>query len=277
MKLNNKKIIASIIAGVVATLGTPAYAGDVLDRIMAKNEIVIANDADWAPQSFLNENNEMDGFDVDVAKELAKRMGVKVKFVNPEWGVITAGNWAGRWDASIGSMTPTKDRAKVLSFAAVYYYTPAAVAVHKDSAAQKPEDLDGKKVGVATSTTYESYVSKDLEIFGAPKFTYRVSPGSTYSLENTKLLLDDLRLGDGVRMDGVVGNLPSMVDAINNGYPIRIIEPPVFYEPLAIAIGKGDKELEAKIAEAVAAMHADGTLSRLSKKWYSVDYTTVVK
>lgn len=66
----------------------------------------MATDANWAPQSFLNDNNEMDGFDVDVAREIAKRMGVDIEFVTPDWSIITAGNWAGRWDISVGSMTP---------------------------------------------------------------------------------------------------------------------------------------------------------------------------
>src|SRR3546814_9725822 len=59
-------------------------------------------------QSFLNDKNEMDGFDVDVGKEIAKRLGAELKIVTPSWDIITAGNWGGRWDMSVGSMTPTK-------------------------------------------------------------------------------------------------------------------------------------------------------------------------
>jgi len=278
MKTTIQKTLCAALALAAAALGAPAYAGEVLDRIMQRGELVVANEANWAPQSFLNDNNEMDGFDVDVAKEVAKRMGVKVKFVNPEWGVITAGNWAGRWDASIGSMTPTADRAKVLAFPAVYYYTPAAVAVHKDSSAKKPSDMSGKTVGAAAGTTYEHYLTGDLNIFGdVPAFKYRIKNATQYPLENTGVLLDDLRLGDGVRMDGVVGNLPTMLGAIEKGYPIRVLEPAVFYEPLAIAIEHGDKALGDKIAAAVKSMKDDGTLTRLSNKWYGVDYTSTAQ
>ena len=276
MKTVTQKILSALLA-CAAAFGAPAFAGSVLDRVMQKGVLVVANEADWPPQSFLNDNNKMDGFDVDVAKEVAQRLGVEIEFVNPEWGVITAGNWAGRWDASIGSMTPTTDRAKVLDFAAVYYYTPAAVAVHNESKVQKPSELSGKIVGAATGTTYEFYLAHDLEIFEGPSFDYQIKGATVRPLENTALLLDNLRLGDGVRLHGVLGNMPTMLDAMKNGYPIRVLEPPVFYEPLAIAIEHGDKEFSDKIAAAVADMHADGTLSRLSNKWYGVDYTATVK
>ena len=269
-----KTMLIGMLAAAVACSGASALAGEALDRVLKAGVLRIANEANWPPQSFLDDNNEMDGFDVDVAKEVAKRLGVKVEFVNPEWSVITAGNWAGRWDLSIGSMTPTKERAQVLDFPAVYYYTPAAAAVHNDSKAQKPSDLSGKVVGVSANTTYEHYVLKELDIFNAPPFTYRIEPGEIYSLENTSVLLEDLRLGDGVRMDGVVGNMPTMLDAIEKGYPIRVLQPPVFYEPLALAIDKGDQEFGDKLAAIVADMKKEGVLSRLSVKWYGVDYAT---
>src|SRR3546814_2413648 len=66
--------------------------------------------------------------------------------VTPSWDIITAGNWGGRWDMSVGSMTPTKKRAEVLDFPAVYYYTPAAFAVHKDSEIDSLADLNGKVI-----------------------------------------------------------------------------------------------------------------------------------
>ena len=124
------KIIQHILFTVVLALtgANFALAGDTLDRVKEAGVLKVATDADWAPQSFLNDDNEMDGFDVDVAREIAKRMGVEVEFVTPDWTVITSGNWAGRWDVSVGSMTPTAERAQVLEFPGIYYYTPASFA-----------------------------------------------------------------------------------------------------------------------------------------------------
>ena len=253
----------------------PLHAGEVLDRIETAGVIKIATDANWAPQSFLNDKNEMDGFDVDVGKAIAAHLGVTAEFVTPGWDIITAGNWQGRWDMHVGSMTPTTERAKIFDFPAVYYYPPAAVAVHNDSTAATLADLDGKMVGVTTASTFEAYANHDLvlDVAGAPAFTYEFTPGEVKSYANSSTAFDDLRLGDGTRLDAVVSSLPSIIDAGQAGYPIRQLGAPVFYEPLAVATEHGDPELNAKIAEAIEMMKADGSLGELSVKWYGVDYT----
>ncbi len=105
MKLS-KSLISIALIGLLSI--ATAQAGEVLDSIMAKKAIKVATDANWPPQSFINDKNEMDGFDVDVAREVAKRLGVGIEFITPSWDIITAGNWNGRWDLHVGSMTPTK-------------------------------------------------------------------------------------------------------------------------------------------------------------------------
>ena len=131
----------------------------------------------------------------------------------------------------------------MLGFPGVYYYTPASAAVHKDSSVQKASELSGKVVGAAAESTYQYYLEKTLEIdvLDAPKFEFQITPKKLHILENSISVLDDLRLGDGVRMDGMVGPTEVIANAIKEGYPVRIIEPPVFYEPLSLAIDKGDK------------------------------------
>jgi polar amino acid transport system substrate-binding protein len=268
-------ITAFAAALAVSLAALPAQAGEVLDRVLAAKNLKVATDASWAPQSFMNDKNEMDGFDVDIAKEIGKHLGVSVEFVTPGWDIITAGNWQGRWDMHVGSMTPTKKRAEIFDFPAVYYYTPAAVAVHKDSKAETLADLDGKVVGATATSTFDAYANHDLTLdaAGAPAFTYEFKAGEVKSYANSTTAFDDLRLGDGARLDAVVSSLPSILDAEKAGYPIKQLGKPVFFEPLAVAIEHGDKELGEKIAEAVEAMKADGTLSKLSVKWYGVDYT----
>ena len=278
MKKSIKKYLSllSLTTALALLVSLPANAGESLERIMSNKLLKVATSASWAPQSFINDNNEMDGFDVNVAQEIAERLGVDIEFVTPEWAVITAGSWNGRWDMSVGSMTPTKDRAKVLSFPAVYYYTPAVLAVHKDSKAQTVADLNDKKLGAGASSTFELYLQHDLTIDaeGVPTFTYDINPASIVSLPNSAAVMDDLRLGDGVRLDGTVDALPAIMEAVKSGYPFRVVGDPLFYEPLAVALDRGDAELDAKISAIVDEMKADGTLTKLSTKWYGVDYTT---
>lgn len=254
-----------------------ARAGEVLDRIESRGIMKMATDANLPPLSFLNEQNQLDGFDVAVGKEVARRLGVRLEIVTPEWTVITAGRWSGRWDISIGSMTPTADRAKIFDFPAIYYYNPASFVVHKDSNIRTKEDLNGKVIGAPSGTTYEKYLNQDLKIdaVGVPNFTYEVKAGTVKTLASTTALMDDLRLGAGVRLDSIINSLPSLNESIKKGYPFRVVGNPVFYEPLAIAIEKNDKEFGDKLSETIKAMQADGTLSKLSEKWFGVDYTKV--
>jgi len=268
------KLLLAAAAAMVLPLAT--QAGEVLDRVMSKGVLVCSTDPEYPPQSSLNANNQFEGFDIDVATEIANRLGVKIEFVTPSWDVITAGKWAGRWDISVGSMTPTKERAEVLDFPAIYYYTPAALAVHKDNSSIKtPADASGKAIGVGVATTYENYLKGNLVIdaVGAPPFEYVIKNADIRTYDTDILALDDLRLGDGVRLDAVVTALPTINEALKNGYPIKVVGKPLFLEPLSVAIDKGDPEFGAKITEIVKAMHEDGTLTRLSEKWYGVDLT----
>ena len=274
-----KKLTIAALAGAFALVAAPAFSGEVLDRVMSTKTLTMSSDPEYPPQSFLNDANQMDGFDVDVGKEIAKRMGVELNIVTPAWEVITAGGWSGRWDMSVGSMTPTKARAEVLSFPAVYYYTPASFAVHADSGIASLADLNGKVIGTCGGCTYDAYLNKELAIDaeGTPPFEYQVTAGEIKTYETDTNAYDDLRLGEGVRIDAVFSALPTIQEAIKNGYPMKVVGNPAFYEPLAVATDKGDAEFDAKIAEVVGAMHADGTLTALSNKWYGADLTSVAK
>ena len=102
--------------------------GGLLDKVLKAGVLQVSTDPNYAPQSFLKPDGTFEGFDIDVANEIGKRLGVQVKFQTPSWDVITAGGWAGRWDISVGSMTITVPRQEVLAFTSPYYYTPAQMA-----------------------------------------------------------------------------------------------------------------------------------------------------
>lgn len=276
MRIGFKTAAAAAVLAFAAIAGTSAQAGEVLDRVMANKKLVMATDPAYPPQSFQDSDGTYKGFDIEVGQEIAKRLGAEIEFVAPAWDIITAGNWGGRWDVSVGSMTPTAERAKVLVFPAVYYYTPASFVVHEASKASSYADLNGKKIGVCGGCTYDSYLQKNLKIDaeGAPPFEYVVDAGEIRTYETDTNAFDDLRLGDGVRLDAALSALPTIQEAIKNGYPLKVMGDPVFYEPLSVAVDKGDDAFAAKITEIVDAMRKDGTLAKMSEKWYGVDLTS---
>ena len=248
--------------------------GDLLAQICDKGMLTVSTDAAYPPQSkYVPKEGKYVGFDIDVATEIAKRLGVEIGWQTPAWEVITAGGWNGRWDMSIGSMTPTNDRQKVLDFTEPYYYVPAVVLVHSDNTSiQDPTtDLDGKKIGVCSGCTYEQFLDKSLDIAGF-KFDFVVDDAVISGYDTDTTALQDLALGDGNRLDAAMTSATVAKGYVDEGNDVKVVGDPLFYEPLGVAIDKSADLDPASLAEAadqiVKDMHADGTLSEMSKKWY---------
>lgn len=271
-------LAATLIFGLVLAAST-GFAGSVLEEIMSKGEVVVSTDANYAPQSFLNDDGELEGFDISVAKEMAKRLGVKVKFVTPDWDLITAGKWGKRWDISIGSMTPTKERKKALLFTMPYYGSPAQFAVHKSNTTiKKLSDLEGKVVGVAGETTNERYLTRDLVIEGVKIVYQNWTPGELKTYPTDANHIEDLVLGDGVRLDAIFTSKQTLATAIRegcgNGCPIRMLGEPPYFEPLSFALDKSrsnSDSLVQKLNEVIQSMYDDGTLVKFSMKHFKTN------
>jgi polar amino acid transport system substrate-binding protein len=213
---------------------------------------------------------------------VAKRLGVKVKFVTPDWDLIVAGKWAARWDLSIGSMTITGARAKVVDFSSPYYYTPAQFGVHKkNTTIKKLDDFSGKTVGLGSGTTYETYMDPDQTLsIGGEKIIYQVKGAKSRIYSTDMEAVQDLALGDGVRSDGVLTSGFVIQEAIKKGIPIKPVGAPVYYEPLCAASDRarpGSAAFAKKVGELFEAMHKDGTLTKLSIKWFGLDITKKIK
>lgn len=272
-----RKLIAGLLLGAAAlAFTTTAQAGATLDRVMENKTMVVATNSGWPPQSYLDDNNEMVGFDIDVSNEIAKRLGVEVRFETPDWATLTGGRWQGRYDLGVGSVTPTKARAQVIDFVGIYYFSPYVYVLHKDSTARSVDDLKGKVIGVETATTSEDFINRRLEIDapGLPPIEYKLEPGEVRTFADSMLPFDDLRLGDGTRLDAVIAPEQTALNAIKNGYPLRILEGEyAFREPLVVIAEKVDPDWTAKVGSIIDEMKQDGTLGALTTKWYGKDYS----
>lgn len=267
---------------------------DLLSTILARGTMVVSTDPAYPPQSSLKADpqrtpdtkctseqktiGELEGFDIDVAAAIAKSLGVEVCFTTPDWGLIVAGNWAGRWDISIGSVTITPERAEVLYFAQPYYTTPAALFVNTDNTTfTKPADLDGKKVGVCAGCTYESYLNSTLVIPGVT-MDYLITGADVKTYDTDSTALEDLALGDGVRLDAVLTAQPTGAEAVKNGKSIKQLGDPIYFEFLAPAFDRFS-ELDPmsfieKVSGILGGMQTDGSLLALSTKYYGIDLTS---
>ncbi len=272
---------------------TPPPQGK-LAEVLARGTLVIATNPEYLPQSdiipgapraastrcgpFQYTAGQVQGFDVEVGKEIARRLGVEPCFLLPQWDVIASGNWEDRWDVAIASMTITPARLDKFYFSQPYYTTPATFFVHAESRAQQISDLSGKRIGVCVDTTYEEYLrTGHVDLFGeaAPLSL----EGVTVKPYDTDLYaLQELALGDGLRLDAVLTAQPLGLGFAAEGFPVRQLGEPVFTEYLAVAASKSAGQdplpLIQRVSEIVRRMHADGTLSRLSRKVYNLDLTS---
>jgi polar amino acid transport system substrate-binding protein len=276
-------LAAAILAVLAVTAcggGGSASSGDgggnLLQEVKDRGTLRVSTDPAYPPQSFQANDGTFKGFDIDVAEEIAKRMGVEVQWITPSWDVITAGNWNGRWDVSVGSMTVTPDRAKVLYFSPPYYYNPAAAAVHEDNTdiTDVETDLDGKTIGVCGACTYEFYLDGTLNIPGED-YDFVVDDPQIKTYDTDSSAIQDLALGDGVRLDAAMSSLTTLKEAEKKGTPIKVVGDPHYYEPHAVAVDKqapgNPKPLVEELDKIIKEMHQDGTLTELSKKWYGYD------
>ncbi|MBA2312445.1 MAG: transporter substrate-binding domain-containing protein [Actinobacteria bacterium] len=248
---------------------------DLLAVVKERGRLIASTDPAYPPQSSRNPEGEFEGFDIDVTAEISKRLGLTedVEYITPAFGAITSGNWSGRWDLSVGSVTITPEREQVLLFTEPYYFTPASAAVHTDNTdIQDPAtDLDGATIGVCQACSYELYLQGKLELLGE-KVPSEISDADVKSYNTDSTAIQDLALGDGARLDAAMSALPTLEQAIANDTPIKVVGDPLFYEPLGVALDKESPEdpqaFFDEVNRIIQEMHSDGTLTELSEKWY---------
>jgi polar amino acid transport system substrate-binding protein len=300
-----KKLYNLMLLVIVASLmlaacggGGAAEADNLLDAVKQRGYILVSTDPNYAPQSFLNTEGtrpddskcpgdaltsaEMQGFDVDVAKAIGESLGVETCFATPSWDAITAGSWADKWDVSVGSMTITTARQKILDFSVPYYYTPAVIAVRADSGITDLAGLEGQALCAGAATTYEQWLNHDIEGLGLPESSiYAQAPNVTVvPLDTDQECAQAIAAG----REDFVGYVTSatVVDAnIAEGFPVVKLGSPVYSEDLAAAFDKSSTlpadTLRAEVDKLFTAMHEDGRLSELSNQWFGTDLTELPK
>lgn len=244
----------------LAAVPAAADAGETLERVLAAKTLVLAVDEEYPPFASRNHAGEMAGFDIDVARALAERLGVTLKVVTPGWNEIIAGDWHGRWDIAMGGLEAAAAQEAGLQAAAVYADAPAVILVHRGAAAAAGSgDLQGKRVGVEAGSRYEAYLRRQIP--AAEIVLFEIEP----------MAIDDLAKGNGAELAAVLLGLLAAQDAIGIGKAVEIAGPPLFSQPFVIAAGRDDPDFTAHIAAAVETLRVDGVLGRLSVEHLGID------
>jgi len=276
-----------------ATVVPTTQPKDKLAEIRMRGTLVIATDADYAPQSQLLRDvlpaedtkceptqytaNQLTGFDVDVAIEIALRLGVEPCFVTPPWSQLVAGNWGDNWDVHVGSVAITYERMNVLYFSQPYYATPTVILVHKDNTTfKKPEDLSGKRIAVCVGCTFEAYLKGTLHIPG-DEIEYRIYDPQIIAYENEEPAIDDLSAGDGVKLDALITILPLARQAISSEKPLKILGEPLLFTYASVTMDRSSRRdnmrLLNEITKIIRESHGNEILKQLSIKYHGQDLT----
>ena len=230
---------------------------DSLRRVKNTGKISFAMSSDYPPFSFFNNKGELDGFDVDVAREIAKRLGVELNLVVRKWNGIIDGLLEGSYDAILGSMAITENREKIVAFSSPYYHSSVQVMIRKGAPFKDLKDLRGKIVGIEAGSNYV----EDAKALGMTDIRpFESGTGAFLELSKGKL--------DAVIVDQIVG-----INAITRGkYEIEFLDGRLRREKVGIAFRKEDKTLIEEVNQILERMQKDGFLRQLSAKMGRCEY-----
>ncbi|VFR26519.1 Amino acid ABC transporter, amino acid-binding protein [plant metagenome] len=224
-------------------------------------KIVVGLDDNFPPMGFRDEKNELVGFDIDMAREAAKRLGIEVEFKPIDWSAKEAELNSKRVDALWNGLTITEERKKNIAFTAPYMENHQIIVVAAASSIQTKAELAGHVVGAQEGSSAVDAIKKEAEVAASLK--------SLKTFGDNVTALVDLSAGrlDAVVVDEVVGRY--LVAKRANDY--RVLTDNFGTEDYGVGTRKEDTALNAKLDEVLAAMKQDGTAGRIAKQWFGAD------
>lgn len=255
-----KRFFAVLLAALMlSSLLTVTASADLLDQIQERGTIIVGLEGDWAPWSFVDENDELTGFDVEVARAIAAKLGVEVQFIPGEWDGLFAGMDAGRYDIVVNGVEVTPERAEKYDFTQPYAYIRTALIVRGDNEAIKTfDDLKGKKTANSIASTYMNLA----EDYGA----------TCYGVDTLDETLTMVLQG---RVDATLNAIVSYTDymAQHPDANLKVAATTDDASNVSIPMRKGEEtaSLMEAIDQAIAELHEEGVISELSLKYFGED------
>lgn len=248
-------MLASVLTMAVSAKGSD----DLLETIQKRGTIIVGLEGDWAPWSYVDENDELTGYDVEVAKAIADKLGVEIQIVPGEWDGLFAGMDAGRYDMVINGVEVTEERADKYDFSTPYAYIRTALIVKGDNDSIKTfEDLKGKKTANSIASTYMNLA----ESYGA----------TCYGVSTLDETLTMVLQG---RVDATLNAIVSFTDymAQHPDSNLKVVATTEEASNVAIPMRKGDEtaSLREAVNKAIDELREDGTLSELSTRFFGED------
>ena len=253
---------SSAAASGAASSAASTGAADQLAAIQANGKLVVALEGAWQPWSYHDESDTLVGYDVEVSRAIAEKLGVEPEYVESDWDSLFAGLDAGRFDIVCNGVEVTEERAKTYDFTTPYGYIHTALAVRKDNEDIKSfEDLKGKTTANSLASTYMELA----ESYGA-------------TVQGIDTLEETIQLLTAGRIDATLNADVSFYDYLNvhPDADFKLVAQTEDASHVAIPVRKGDASaslLEA-INTAIEELRADGTLKALGEKYFGQDISS---
>jgi cystine transport system substrate-binding protein len=254
-----RRALLGLALGAWLAVLAPAQAADLLTDAKARGTLRIAMEGTYPPFNFKDpKTGQLAGYDVDVARLVAGKLGVKPEFVTTEWAAILAGLAAGKYDVIVSQVGITARREQAFDFSRPYTYSFPQLIVRKNDRASYTSlnDLKGKKVGVGQGSVFEQQVK------AVPGIEVKSYPAAPENLQDLAFGRIDAALNDSLMVAYLLkqSQLPIKAGA-------RVGAP----ERMGIPFRKGNPQFKAAVDKILSDAAADGTLKALSLKWFGAD------
>lgn len=250
------KLGVGLLAG---SLVLPALAADLLDTARLRGTLRIAMEGTYPPFNFKDpKTGQLTGYDVDVAKLLAARLALKPEFVTTEWAAILAGLAAGKYDVIVSQVGITPKRQQAFDFSEPYTWSSPQLIVRKNERASYASlaELKGKKLGVGQGSVFEQQAK------AVPGVEVRSYPAAPENLQDLAFGRVDAALNDSLMVSYLLKN---------SSLPIKAGARVGAVERMGIPFRKHNPKFAAELNKALASAQADGSLKRISLKWFGTD------
>jgi len=246
-----------------ATSSSTGGDDNSLKKVQDAGKLVLGLDATFKPMGYTDENDKIVGFDIDLAEEVCKRMGVKLETYNVNWDTKEQDLNAGTIDCIWNGLSVSDERKKQMLMSEPYMNNSMVFMVNKDSGVKSKDDLKGKKIAVQNGSTAQE-ILKDSDIGKESTMTELAT-----NVEAIQQL--DLKMVDAVFLDSVVANY----EITSTGKDYEVLADGLSEEQYAVGFKLGANELCKKVEDTLKEMKKDGKIEEISKKWFGSDVTTI--
>lgn len=242
----------------LATTALSTHAADLLDEVKARGTLRIACEGSYPPFNYKDDKGHLTGFDVEIGRAIAAKLGVKPEFTTTEWSGILAGLQAGKYDVIVNQVAATDQRRQTFDFSGPYVisYPQLIIRANETRKLETAADLNGKKIGVGQGSNFaelaKGIAGAEVRTYpGAPEYLQDLATGRIDAAINDSLLIPYLREKT---------KLP-----VKAGAPIG--KP----DSNAIPFRKGNPKFKQAIDKALEDLKADGTYAKISTQWFERD------